>query len=118
MNYTWTPETDDQPASVGMVCRWGGFVVADISDGVPEDERDEYAEKIANLLNRSDGNSSFTITKELIDHCASRLVSYDTKANGEESVWPDDYHWADVAAARKDAEKVLRAANSYTQEDK
>ena len=23
------------------------------------------------------------------------------------------YHWADVAAARRDAEKVLRAANSY-----
>ena len=114
--YTWEPETEDQPASVGKICRWGGFVVADISDGVPEDERDEYAEKIASLLNGG-GRCKFNITQDLIDYCASRLVSYDTKANGEESVWPDDYHWADVSAARKDAEKVLRAANSYVEEN-
>jgi len=62
-------------------------------------------------------SNQFAITKELIDHCASRLVSYDTKANGEESVWPDDYDWADVAAARKDAEKVLRAARAKLIED-
>lgn len=44
---SWRPETDDQPASVGRICAWGGFVIAEISNEVPEGERDEYARKFA-----------------------------------------------------------------------
>lgn len=45
---------------------------------------------------------------DLIDHCAQRLVSWD----GDFCVWPDSWDKADVAAARRDAEKVLRSAYS------
>ena len=43
----WEKETETTPASVGMVCKWGGITIAEISSDVPEGERDEYARLFA-----------------------------------------------------------------------
>ena len=44
---SWQPEQDGQPASVGKICAWGGFTIAEISEEVPLGERNEYAMKFA-----------------------------------------------------------------------
>lgn len=39
----WSAETENDYASVGMICQWGALTVAIISDEVPDGEADEYA---------------------------------------------------------------------------
>jgi hypothetical protein len=41
---SFQPEEDGRPASVGMVCAWGGFTIAEISSEVPMGERDDWAQ--------------------------------------------------------------------------
>ena len=67
---SWQPERAHQSASVGRICAWGGFVIAEISSEVPEGERDEYARK-------------FSMVEDLesaLDDCVKDLVAYQIKA--------------------------------------
>lgn len=39
----WAPETENDYATVGMICNWGGVTIATISDEVPDGEANDYA---------------------------------------------------------------------------
>lgn len=64
----------------------------------------EYSTELARTLNQP-----IAISKEMIEAGAQRLVSWEG-----ECVWPYSWDSADVAAARGDAERVLRSALSFT----
>jgi hypothetical protein len=57
---TWQPEGVDEEtgerrqASVGRICRWGGYTIADVCDDVPKGERNDMARDIAVSLNSHD----------------------------------------------------------------
>ncbi len=48
---SWRPETSEGPASIGMICQWGGFTIANISEDVPRGEANEYAKTLVDRYN-------------------------------------------------------------------
>jgi len=95
----WQPEGTDEEtgerrqASVGRICRWGGYTIADICDDVPKCERNDMARDIAVSLKSHD---------ELVDALRSVLEFQGDYGANE----------IDMAKAHAEAYRVLNKLES------
>ena len=83
----WQKETETAPASVGMICKWGGITIAEISSEVPEGERDEYARLFAtsrDLFNALDGAANSAGFQYMTNETQDAINTALAKARGQQ----------------------------------
>ena len=83
----WQKETETTSASVGMICKWGGITIAEISPEVPEGERDGYARMFAaswDLFNALDGAANSAGFQYMTNETQDAINTALAKARGEQ----------------------------------